>query len=125
MRHLLAVSAASLLLCAAAAAQPATPEPETERGDCFRNESVAGWGLIDSRTVRVRIDSNRSYALTTNRNARALRWETGIVLTSPSGWICTGAERGVQIHTRGEIPQTYVVDAVARLPRAEDETAQD
>ena len=125
MRHLLATCAVSLFLCAGATAQPAAPASEVEPGDCFRNDAVTGWELIDNRTVRVRINSERSYSLTTNRSARALRWEMGIALTSRSGWICTGAERGVEIHTLGEIERTYVVDAVARLPSSQDEPAQE
>ncbi len=97
------------------------PDAASPEHDCFRNEDVAGWGLIDGRTVRVRINSNQSYALTTRMSARRLRWEMAISLSSRSGWICTGNEPGIEIRVAGATPRAWVVETVTRIPPREPE----
>ena len=120
---------ASLFICGAASAQTPEPGPElppVEERDCFGVDQVATWGIIDARTVRVRVNSRRMYALTTDRNARQLRWSMGIVLTSPSGWICVGDVRAqAQILDVGQAAQhMWFIQSVRALPiepTAEDE----
>ena len=108
--------ALAVFACAgAAAAQEQAPAQEAAR-DCFRNEDIVGWGLLDDHAVRVRINGSRAYAIRTHMNVRRVRWEQTIALTSRSNWICTGDERGVELHTGGETPRTWIVDSVTRLP---------
>jgi hypothetical protein len=122
MRSLIIAVATSLLLSVPAAAQDPKPSDEPPARDCFRAGQVGGWGVIDGRTISVRINGSRSYALRTVGSARALRWEMGIVLSSWSGWICTGdAQGGVYIHRVGSMPRSWVVESVEALP---DETQQ-
>jgi hypothetical protein len=112
LRHTI-IALAAFACAGAAAAQ--TPAPEPAR-DCFRNEDIVGWGLLDDHAVRVRINSSRSYAIRTHMNVRRVRWEQSIALTTRSGWICTGDGLGVELHTGGETPRTWIVDSVTRLP---------
>lgn len=123
MLRLAALCLALLFNGEAALAQ--TPEPESEPPpteeadrDCFGVNEIRGWGIIDAGTVRVRVNSQRMYALTTDRSARRLRWSIGILLTSPSGWICVGdTPAQAQIHDVGQaIPHTWFVQSVRALP---------
>jgi hypothetical protein len=121
-RRLAALCLAVAFVSAPAVAQTEPAPPEQTERDCFRVDDVHGWGLIDSRTVRVRINSQRQYALTTDRNARRLRWSMGIALTSPSGWVCVGdAPAQAEIHEVGPVTaNAWFVESVVALP---DETA--
>jgi hypothetical protein len=110
LRHSIIVLAA--FACAGAAAAEA-PAPER---DCFRNQDIVGWGLLDDHAIRVRINGSRAYAIRTHMNVRRVRWEQSIALTSRSNWICTGDGLGVELHTGGETPRTWIVDSVTRLP---------
>jgi hypothetical protein len=123
VRSLILAFAASLLLGAPAAAQDAPSEPADTHGpDCFRAGQVGGWGIIDGRTIRVRINSSRQYALRTVGSARALRWEMGIALSSYSGWVCVGDVQDVYIHRVGQMPRSWLVESVEALP---DETPEE
>jgi hypothetical protein len=100
--------------------EPTPVQPQ----DCFRNEDIVGWGIIDPSTVRVRINSQRMYALHTQTRARRVRFESEIAVTSRSGWICTGHDPGLELHVGGSTPRTWVIDRVERLPSpAEDASA--
>jgi len=116
MRSLIFACAASLLVSVPAAAQDSKPPEDTPGPDCFRAGQVGGWGIIDGRTIRVRINANRQYALRTVGSARALRWEMGIALSSYSGWICTGDVQDVFIHRLGSMPRSWLVESVEALP---------
>jgi len=112
--------ALSLALAPLASAKDgqASANPPAGR-DCFLASQINGWGVIDGRTLRVRINSQRQYALRTVGSARRIRWEWGIAVTSWSGWICTGDGVGVEIHVAGEMPRSWLVEDVARLPPPE------
>jgi hypothetical protein len=119
VRPLILACAASLLLSVPAAAQDTPSEPaDTPGPDCFRAGQVGGWGIIDGRTIRVRINSSRQYALRTVGSARALRWEMGIALSSFSGWICVGHVQDVYIHRVGQMPRSWLVESVEALSDA-------
>jgi len=82
--------------------------------DCFRNDDVAGFNVVDDRTVSLSIGTRR-YLLTTNFNTRDLDWGQQIGLRSSTGWICTGNGLGVEI-IGGQPRRTYFVTSIARAP---------
>jgi hypothetical protein len=117
MRRLVASCFALAFLAAAPALAQTESQSAPEGRDCFRVDDVHGWGLIDSRTVRVRVNSQRQYALTTDRDARRLRWTMNVALTSPSGWVCVGdTPAQAEIHELGQFANMWWVESVAALP---------
>lgn len=114
MRTLI-LAAAALALTACATQTTQTAETPTGR-DCFRNDDVFGYNIVDDHSVRVRVGT-RHYILTTNWNARDLDWSQAIALRSTNGWICTGNGLGVEI-IGGRPPRTYPVNVIAREPEA-------
>jgi hypothetical protein len=111
-----AALALTLAIAVASGEEPAPAQPQ----DCFRNEDIVGWGIIDASTVRVRINSQRIYALHTQMPARRVRFVNEIAVTSRSGWICTGEDPGNELHVGGSTPRTWVIDRVERLPPPAD-----
>jgi hypothetical protein len=123
VRYVVAASAVFTLSLTSGSAGASGEEPTPEQAqDCFRNEDIAGWGVIDASTVRVRINSRRMYALHTQTRASRVRFANEIAVTSRSGWICTGEEPGIELHVGGSTPRNWVIDRVERLaPPADSE----
>ena len=107
------------LLAAACLALTACATQETQGaggsgGDCFRNEDVFGYTIVDDHNVSVRVGA-RDYILSTDWNARDLDWSNAIALRSSQNWICTGNGLGVEI-IGGRPPRRYPVSSIARAP---------
>lgn len=106
----LALVALGLAGCASAAAQGAAAER-----DCFRTRSVTGYEIVDSRTIRVRIGTERRYDLTTFENTSGLDFGFGATISSRTGFVCEGDSANVEI-TGGRPQRTYGVRNVTRAP---------
>lgn len=105
------------LLLGACATEPGTTGAETTANrDCFRQESVTGYNLVDARTLKLNVGPGRDYLLTTNRSLNELRgYEQIAVRSTPSGLICTGNGLGVQIYG-GDTMMPWVVTSISRVP---------
>jgi len=101
--------------CTTAQSQTASAQPAAH--DCFRNQEINGWSLIDPHTVRVQITPRRAYALTVSPDARDLNFSETIAIRSRgSDWICTSDLNDVRISARDTIPREWWVTKVERLP---------
>lgn len=119
MGILLAAAAAfTLAACASDGVNPQQPADAQAQRDCFRNENVNGYNLIDDHHVQIRVGANRRFILTTDWNANDLDWTHAIAIRSTSGLICTGNGLGVEL-IGGDPRRTYNVTNIARAP---DET---
>ncbi len=116
---LLAAAGLMLAACAQTGANTASTAPQADR-DCFTNNSVNGYNVIDANTVAVSAGTRR-YLLTTNFNTRDLDWGERIALRSTTSWICTGNGLGVEI-IGGDPRRTYYITGIVRAP--EEEPAQ-
>jgi len=86
--------------------------------DCFRNQEINGWSLIDPHTVRVQISPRRAYALTVQPNASDLNFSEVIAIRARgSDWICTNEVSDIRISAHGTIPREWWVTKVERLPQ--------
>lgn len=110
---ILAAALAALAACASGdGATNASAAPEAR--DCFRNDDIFGYAVIDDYNVGVRARGNE-YIFTTNWNARDLDWTQAIAVRSPNGWICTGNGLGVEI-IGGSPRRSYQIVSIARAP---------
>lgn len=109
---------ASLAL-AACATEPGG-QTATSTNDCFRQEDVNGFNVVDNNHVGLRVGANRHYLLTTMWNANDLDWTEAIAIRSATGRICTGNGLGVDL-IGGEPRRTYPIVSIERAP--EDEPA--
>lgn len=116
LKHI-AILAAAAALAACATDQTTSMTPGEDR-DCFRAESVSGYQVIDDHNIRVRINSSRSYTLSTDWNADDLDWTNAIQLRSDSGWICTGNVFGRVEVIGGTLTRNYPINTVTRDPEA-------
>ena len=108
-----AIAAAALALSACAATTETAGAPADR--DCFNQNNVTGYTVIDDHNVGVNVGANRRYILTTDWNASDLDWTHAIALRSTNNWICTGNGLGVEI-IGGEPRRTYPVSGIARAP---------
>lgn len=110
--------AAAALALAACASTPADSGPQTAENapgqDCFRNDDIFGYGVIDEHSIDVRA-RGRHYIFSTNWNARDLDWTQAIAIRSTTGWICTGNGLGVEI-IGGDPQRRYPVSSITRRP---------
>ena len=115
MLKTIALSLSMLALCGAASAKDAAPAapiaPATH--DCFLNRHTISFTYVDPHHMRIHAGPNRDYLLSTDFDARELRWSEAIALRStPSDWICTGNGIGVDIiggHPRERYPVRDIV----------------
>jgi hypothetical protein len=106
--------AAACLALTACATQETQTAGATSGRDCFRNDDIFGYTIVDDHNVSVRAGA-RDYILTTTWNARDLDWSQAIALRSTQGWICTGNGLGVEI-IGGRPPRRYPVSSITRAP---------
>lgn len=112
---LLAAAALTLAACASSAASDTqTASTNAPAQDCFRNDDIFGYGVIDDHNIEVRA-RGRYYIFTTNWDARSLDWTQAIAIRSSTGWICTGNGLGVDI-IGGEPQRRYPVSSITRRP---------
>lgn len=116
MRTLLLAAAAAVTLAACSTTTETTTASNAAPAnrDCFRNEDIFGYGIVDDHTVSVRAGSRR-YLLTTNWNARDLDWTQSIAIRSTTSWICTGNGLGVEV-IGGEPVRSYPINSITRAP---------
>jgi hypothetical protein len=107
-----AIALLALGACATQETQTAGGPPEGR--DCFPNNAITGYNIIDEHNVSVRA-SGRTYIFTTNWNARDLDWSEQIAIRSTTNWICTGNGLGVDV-IGGQPPRTYPIASIARAP---------
>ncbi|MES1200594.1 MAG: DUF6491 family protein [Pseudomonadota bacterium] len=114
---LLAVAAVFAAGCTTTA-QSQTASAATSR-DCFRNQDINGWSLIDPHTLRVEITPRRAYALTVQPDARDLNFTESIAIQARGSddWICTNDVNDIRISAHDTIPRTWWVTKVERLPQ--------
>lgn len=112
LRTTLLALAAALTLGACATPEETAAAPDGR--DCFRNDDIFGYGVVDDHTIDVRANG-RHYLMTTSWNARELDWTQQIAIRSATGWICTGNGLGVEI-IGGDPPRRFPVNSVARRP---------
>jgi hypothetical protein len=110
---LLAGFALAISACATATAQESATAPAG--ADCFRNEDINGFGVVDDSTVRVRVGASHTYLLKTDWPADDISWGHVLAIRSPSGWICTGDGAGVRI-VGGAPVRSYYLTAIERGP---------
>jgi len=122
LRHTFVAAALTALAACASATDGATDTASTAPSsqDCFRNDDVSGYGVIDDRSVSIRA-RGRDYIMTTLFNARDLDWTQAIALRSTTGWICTGNGLGVEI-IGGEPTRRYPVNSITRAPEEPEPT---
>lgn len=120
---LLASLALSLGACATAADQTAQANAPAPGGrDCFRNEDINGFNVVDDNRVRIRVGANRNYFFTTDWNARQLSWPHVLAIRSQTGWICTGSPMDVRI-VGSQPVRSYYITNIERGPDRGQETA--
>lgn len=118
---LLAAAALTLAACASSAASDTqTASNAAPAQDCFRNDDIFGYGVIDEHNIDVRA-RGRHYIFTTNWDARELDWTQAIAIRSSTGWICTGNGLGVEI-IGGEPQRRYPVSSITRRPEEPEPT---
>lgn len=120
MRTPILLAAAALALLGACATDATQTAAAPGGRDCFRNDDINGWGVIDDHTLRVSVGANRDYALTSRTNVRDLNFDVQVAIETrgASQWICTGALNDVRVTGGGPIPRTYWITEVARIPEA-------
>ncbi|HRE44764.1 MAG TPA: DUF6491 family protein [Terricaulis sp.] len=116
----LAAAALTLAACASTGASEQTASAAAPAQDCFRNDDIFGYGVIDNHNIEVRA-RGRYYILTTNWNARDLDWTQAIAIRSPTNWICVGNGLGVEI-IGGEPQNRYSVVSIQRKPEEPEAT---
>lgn len=116
---ILAASALALAACSTAArddaAQSASAAPAQ---DCFRNDDIFGYGMVDDHTIEVRA-RGRYYVFGTNWNVRDLDWSQQIAIRSATSWICTGNGVGVEI-IGGSPERRYPITSITRKAEEPD-----
>jgi len=115
LRPILLAAAAALTLAACSSTGGETQTASTAPAqDCFRNDDIFGYGVIDEHNIDVRA-RGRHYIFTTNWNARDLDWTHAIAIRSSTGWICVGNGLGVEI-IGGEPQRRFPVSSITRRP---------
>lgn len=108
--------AAALLFALPACTTPSASSSPPGGRDCFLSREINGYSIVDDHHVQVSISPNRAYILGTTWNARDLNWGEHIALVStPSGWICTGNGLGVEV-IGGQPRQHYPITEITRAP---------
>lgn len=109
----------TVLFCALAAAActqtGAGMSGEDNGRDCFNANTIAGYNLVDNRTIEVQVGASRRYLLRTNFNANDLDWTQRIAVRSSTGWICTGNGLGVEV-SGGDPVRHYPIVGIERVP---------
>ena len=105
-------ASAALLLAACASTETQTAAAGR---DCFRDEQVHGFNVVDRSTVQINVGANRRYLLTTNWQTSNLNFSEHIAIRSSTGYICTGNGLGVEL-VGGEPQQAYPIVSIARAP---------
>jgi len=124
--RLVIIAAALAMATACASATDVAEGPAPAGRDCFRNDDVSGFGIIDDDTLSVRVLGNRNYSVSAHRIGRDLRFEQDVALRSRTGWICTGATPDLDVFGGGIVPRRYLVRSVERIveePEAETSEA--
>jgi hypothetical protein len=116
MRLIMPLAAALFAIAACATETQIDPGAAPAERDCFHNEDIRSFSLIDDHTIRVEVNHARAYALSTQPSVADLDFQRAIAVRSRGGWICTGRLNDVRIESGGTIPRTYVVDFITRIP---------
>jgi hypothetical protein len=116
---LLAAAALTLVACSSTAGAP-TETASAPAQDCFRNDDIFGYSVLDDHNVEVRA-RGREYIFTTSWNARDLDWTQAIAIRSTTSWICTGNGLGVEI-IGGDPQRRYPVNGITRKPEEPEPT---
>jgi len=111
---LAAAAAFALAACSSTSDETRTATSTAPAQDCFRNDDIFGYGVIDDHNIDVRA-RGRHYIFTTNWNARDLDWTQAIAIRSSTGWICVGNGLGVEI-IGGDPQRRYPVSSITRKP---------
>lgn len=115
LRPLLFAAAAALTLAACSSTGGETQTASTAPAqDCFRNDDIFGYGVIDDHNIDVRA-RGRHYIFTTAWNARDLDWTHAVAIRSTTGWICVGNGLGVEI-IGGDPQRRFPVSSITRRP---------
>ena len=122
-----ALLAAGLVLGLAACTTPAgttmaAAGPAPAQRDCFRNDDIAGFNVVDDHRVRIRVGANRNYFLTTDWDASQLSWSHVLAIRSDTGWICTGQPMDIRI-VGSQPVRSYYITNIERGPDRGQETA--
>jgi hypothetical protein len=121
LRPTLLAAAAALTLAACSTSSGETRTASTAPAqDCFRNDDIFGYGVIDDHNIDVRA-RGRHYIFTTEWNARDLDWTHAIAIRSATGWICVGNGLGVEI-IGGEPQRRFPVSSITRQPEEPEAT---
>ena len=116
IRNGLIAIAGALALSACASA---TAEQNADGRDCFYTRSIRGYEVVDESTVRVRINSQQRYQLTTvTPIENSLDYSSRIAIDAPGGFVCTGSGSGVEI-LGGRNGRSFFVNSVTRVPAEE------
>lgn len=111
---LLAAAALTLAACSTAAGDTQSASTTAPAQDCFRNDDIFGYGVIDDHSIDVRA-RGRHYIFTTEWDARDLDWTQAIAIRSTTGWICVGNGLGVEI-IGGDPQRRFPVSSITRRP---------
>jgi len=116
LRPLLLAAAGALALAACSSSGASNTQTTSASSapaqDCFRNDDIFGYGVIDDHNIDVRA-RGRHYIFTTNWNARDLDWTQAIAIRSSTGWICVGNGLGVEI-IGGDPQRRFPVSSITR-----------
>lgn len=124
MRFKLFLISAALLASACTTTAPGGATAAASH-DCFRNQDIQGWSVIDDRTLKVTVGASREYALATQPSVSELNFQFAVAIRSRgSDWICVGRHNDVHIDIRDPIPRTWWVTEVTRLPPRSQQPAQ-
>ncbi len=124
LRPLLFASLAfALSACAAAGTTTHAAAEAPANRDCFRNEDINGFRVIEDNLVRVRVGVSKTYDMTTDWNARQLSWDHVLAIRSTNGWICTGSPLDVRIVGSQPVRSFYITN-IERGPDRGQEQAQ-
>lgn len=111
---ILAAAALTLAACSTTGESTQTASSAAPAQDCFRNDDIFGYGVIDDHNIEVRA-RGRYYIFTTNWNARDLDWTQSVAIRSSTGWICVGNGLGVDI-IGGDPQRRFPVSSITRKP---------
>ena len=123
-RVFLAGLAVALSACATAGTTTQASAEAPANRDCFRNEDINGFRVIEDNLVRVRVGVSRTYDMTTDWNARQLSWDHVLAIRSQSGWICTGSPLDVRIVGSQPVRSFYITSIERGPDRGTEQTQQ-
>ncbi|GAM98456.1 hypothetical protein U91I_02089 [alpha proteobacterium U9-1i] len=115
--------ALTLSACAAAGTTTQTAAAPADR-DCFRNEDINGFRVVDENHVNVRVGARRNYVLTTDWNAQHLSWSHVLSVRSQTGWICTGSPADLRIVGSQPVRSYYITNVERGPDRGQESAAQ-